>query len=145
MRRRAGLRTRLDRLEKRLERRPLPRIIFALYPHENAGEITGYQAGNVTVLRLDNESAEACAKRAWTLQPGAVAIAALYEKPARTRSQADWEALGHRTYAKAANAPEGLQIESSDPYALAGIGRRASDAELWKLGALPGPPERPSS
>ena len=76
--RRAGLMTRLAKLERRQMRRAIPKLVFALDDREHAGEITGYRLGNVTFLRRDCETAEEALTRAFELQPDAASAAALY-------------------------------------------------------------------
>lgn len=76
--RRAGLKTRLAKLESGQHRRPLPRLVFTLDDHEQAGEVTGYRLGNVSILRLAGETAEQTLARAFSLQPNAANAAALY-------------------------------------------------------------------
>lgn len=70
--------SRLSKLEGATNRRPLPRLVFTLDDHEQAGEVTGYRLGNVTILRLANETAEQTLARAFSLQPNAANAAALY-------------------------------------------------------------------
>jgi len=78
VRSRAAILTRLERLERRNTARPFPRLIFALDERQGAGEVTGYQVGNLTVLRVRGETAKQCAARAFALQPAATSAAALY-------------------------------------------------------------------
>jgi hypothetical protein len=68
--------TRLAKLERQTKRRGIPKIVFVL--GEDAGEVTGYRLGNVTILRVPGETAEQCQRRAFELQPNAASAAALY-------------------------------------------------------------------
>lgn len=74
--RRAGLMTRLAKLERQTKVRGIPKLVFTL--GEDAGEVTGYRLGNVTILRLAGETADECQRRAFDLQPHAASAAALY-------------------------------------------------------------------
>lgn len=131
MARRAGLRAKIERLEQRRQRPTLPRFILALNPTELAGEIVGYAANNVTFLRLDNEPIEACRERAKAASDAPFLIA-LYSRE------------GVYSATSTAEAPQTAAPEArSDPHALANVGRVAGREELWRIGAIPGPPERP--
>jgi hypothetical protein len=74
----ATLKARIARLERRKTRRAFPKLVFALDAYQDVGEVTGYRLNNVTVIRLAGETAEQCANRAFSLQPGTPTAAALY-------------------------------------------------------------------
>lgn len=78
MRQRMTLLKRIERLEGRKKRRPLPKLVFALDAYQQAGEVTGYRLGNVSILRLAGETADECRHRAFELQPNAPSAATLY-------------------------------------------------------------------
>lgn len=79
MRKRTALLSRLERLERQqVGKRRWPRVVFAIYGSPDEAIIGYADRGDASVLRLDNETAEGCARRAFALQPGAVTIAAIY-------------------------------------------------------------------
>lgn len=127
---RAGLRTRLDRLERQRFRRPFPRIVMAIYgmPFES---IIGYRAGKLTVLRAPDEPLDALQARAWALT-ASFALETLY----------DAVRAGQGEVAKPDDAPTAVAAPPH-PFALAGIGRKATREELEQMGAIRVPPERP--
>lgn len=128
-----ALKERIARLERQRDRRPFPRVIFGIYDKEDTNIIgfAGERAGNrIDVMRVAGEPLAACEARAWELV-GSPSLFALYS-PASAR-QSDVPAPAH------APAPEPAPI---DPFALAGIGKRASRQQLIEMGAIPVPPER---
>lgn len=74
---RAGLRTRLARIERHKVRRKLPRVVLAIY-NRGDEDVMGFSAGKVSVMRLPGEPLQALQARAWELT-GAVTLATLYE------------------------------------------------------------------
>lgn len=143
MRKRTALLARLERLERQQQRRPLPRLVFKLCPQEQAGEIVGFNVGNVHVVREAGETAEQCAARAFALTPTAVAIAAVYAEQPRSRQEREEARSATQPAPDTATASGGAPSESGDPFALAGIGRKATTDELWFAGWTRGPAERP--
>ncbi len=128
-----GLATRLARLEKRLTtRRPLRRIVFGIYPDEPQGELEGMEGGGVRVMRAAGEALDAFRTRALAEIPSRIVVSLLGPSPAPAAAPP-----APRT-APTMWAPQ----PGPDPFALAGIGRRASRAELEQMGALWVPPER---
>lgn len=128
-----ALRARIARLEARLERRPFPRLVAHLYNHDPESIIGfgGDRAGTrISVVRLACEPLAACEARAWELI-GSHFLFALY-RPQKGVGGDD---------AAPADAPS-PQPTRVDPWALAGIGREATRAELEKAGAIPFPVER---
>ena len=136
-----ALKSRLDRLEQRITRRAPPRIVFRIHDRDD-GEVTGYRAGNVAVVRSEGETAQTCANRAFELQPSAGFIAAIYAK--RPWSADEREEAPQRC-AVTADAPTASDGQQIDPYDVGqpGIGRIASREELERMGAIAVPPERP--
>lgn len=138
MARRTGLRTRLARLESRRAERHIPRVVFTVYDRSDAdilGAIGGATA-NITILRQPGETQAELCERAFATA-GGQSIALLYARPSAASEQN--EAQATQTAVNAQNASDGLP---SDPYALAGIGRRATRAELERSGLFRVPPER---
>lgn len=137
---RAALLSRVKRLERRIVRRPLPRVILALYEQEEAGEIVGFAVGNLRVLREGHESVDDCAKRAFELgrTPFIAAIYAHRPSSAVGRDDSDFGAM---TDADAPAEPSGPEI---DEYAVGqpGIGAVADREALIRMGAIRVPPER---
>lgn len=129
MARRAGLRARLARLEKRLGRRkPMPTIVTGIYDTSGA-EVIGLEGNGVAVMRAGPlESPGALASRCATLT-GARVLKTLYA-PSLPKSE---------PVAAPAPVPEAAPV---DPWALAGIGRKADRATLERMGAIAVPPER---
>lgn len=128
MRRRAGLLTRLERVERRKRAKRFPRIVLHVGEREEA-EIIGYQAGNVTLLRNGPiEPLGELQARAWGLGSTA-ALFALYVRPTAPESKV----------AEPIAAPP-----AAEPWVepVPGVGRRASRDELIKAGGIPVPPER---
>lgn len=128
-----ALRERIARLERQRDRRPFPRVIFGIYDKEDADIIgfAGDRAGTrIDVMRLAGEPLEACEARAWELV-GSPSLFTLYS-PASAR-QSSVAAPAH------APAPEPAPV---DPFALAGVGKRASRQQLIQMGVIPVPPER---
>lgn len=130
MPRRTGLRTRLARLELRASRRkPLPVIVAAIHSDEAPGEVLGMEGLGVAVMRAAGEPTAALAARAATLT-GARILKTLYgPSPAKIEPVAPAPARP-------------AEASPVDPWALAGIGRRATRQELIEMGALAVPPER---
>lgn len=136
MARRTGLRSRIERLEAQRSRRPLPRLVLRLCPQEDAGEIVGFQVGNLHVVRKAEETVADCAARAFALAPTVPFIAAVHAKRPRTARERDERE-------EAARCPaEPLAASGGPPEPVAGVGRVASRAELERFGAIPIPPER---
>lgn len=131
--RRTGIRTRLARLEKRLfARRPFPAVFMAVYPDANPAPLLGYEGNGMRVMGEPGEPLGELQARAATLT-GARFLCALYgpemAAPAPVATPRTPPAMW-----KPAPGP--------DPWALAGIGRKASRAELERMGAIAVPPER---
>jgi hypothetical protein len=142
MAKRTGLRARIVRLESRKNRRPLPRLIYALYPHEDAGEPTGYMAGNVAFVRGPDETLEQCAERGFAT--GATHLVASYARaPCHKPRECEEDLSGRPGAADATKVRHAPSNPLDDYYARAGIGIEATPEQLWEMGALPGPPERP--
>jgi hypothetical protein len=79
MAKRAGLRSRLDRLERRQVRPEFPRLVFRLCEQEEAGEIVGFNVGaSLYVPRLAGETKDDCATRAFALSPSSPCIFAVH-------------------------------------------------------------------
>jgi hypothetical protein len=106
----------------------LPRITLALYGR-TADEIIGYRAGKLVAMRTPGEPLAELQDRAWALG-SAFMLEALYRPENRPSAVAVPSALPP------------VPAEQADPFALAGIGRRASREELERMGAIPVPPER---
>ena len=129
MPKRAALRTRIERLERRKTRRPFPRLILAIYgqPPES---VIGYRNRGVVAMRTPGEPLDALEARAWELG-SAFILEALYRPENRPSA------------AVTAMASDPLMpAERGDPFALAGIGREATAEELLAMGAVRLPPER---
>lgn len=131
--RRTGIRTRLARLEKRLaKRRPFPAVFMSVYPDANPGPLLGYEGNGVRVMAEPGEALGELQARAATAT-GARFLCALYGP----------ETAAPAPVAAPRTPPAMWKPEPGpDPFALAGIGRRASRAELERMGALWVPPER---
>lgn len=129
--RRTGLHVRLARLEGRRGNRPLALLILdTVYPEDATGDVIGAEAGDVHVERRAGEPLSDLLRRAYA-ETGAMHYAARYpENPADLAPPAPEPAPA---------LPEGAQ---DDPWALAGIGRRATRSELERMGAAWLPPER---
>jgi hypothetical protein len=128
MKMRAGLRARLGRLEERLAERCFPHVIYRLYSHEDAGESTGYTAGNVTFLRGPDETLEQCAERAFAAT-GTVCLVATYSHAPRWTPPEREEAVSGALAAADATEPHGPQNPLDAYFEMAGIGREASAEE----------------
>ena len=123
------LKARIERLERRTKRRPFPRLILAVYG-QPLQSIIGYRNRGVVAMRTPGEPLDALEARAWELG-SAFILEALYRPENRPSAVAE----------PVSSAP--IQIAPEDPFALAGIGRRASPAELLASGAVRLPtPER---
>lgn len=85
MARRTGLRTRLERLERRQDQPELPRLVFKLCEQEEAGEVVGFNVGaGVYVPRLAGETEDDCADRAFAISPSSACIFAVHaDRPER--------------------------------------------------------------
>lgn len=129
-----ALKARLAKLEQRKFGRWL-RLVYKLHPNEDAGEIVGFAAGNVTFLREAGESEADCAARAFRLAPGQPCLAAIHAKPPRSARETHPRALACPTPANAPEAPSGAEF---DPFELSGIGRTATRAELERMGSSSG-------
>lgn len=141
MARRSGLLERVKRLEERRKSRPLPRIVLAMRGTID-GHIIGYAGNGVSVLRGDNEAAADCAARCFQLT-GAAMLQTLYSAEGRQSAASAEDALSPiPSRPEPVAASDGPENEPSDPFALAGIGRKASRAELERFGAIPIPAER---
>ena len=140
--RRAGLRTRLARLEREGQARSLPLVISNVYDHFEA-EVIGYrgQSGNtwVSCLRGPGETLAALQDRAFATI-ATINLAAIYSADARQSEPDDDLPPSPVTGLSVFASP--CVGNPTDPFALAGIGRRASRAELERMGALPVPAER---
>lgn len=136
IRQNATLAARIAKLERRKERPALPRISVSIHPNDIMGEPVGWRAGNVTFLRLEGEALQACQARALAAT-AAPFIFALYG-PQEGRGAAPSSPIP----TKGANSPDEPQIEPSNPFERAGIGRRATADELWHAGWTRGPAER---
>jgi hypothetical protein len=133
--RRQGLRTRLARLESQRSERRIPKVFARVYDDADC-DIVGLYADSgcarVTVLRQGpSEPLEALCARAASMT-GSHTFAALYARQSAPERVPGPSELPTHT--------EGPQ-SAPDPFALAGIGRQATRAELRKmLGGVP--PER---
>lgn len=129
MSRHLGLRTRVKRRLKRLgNRKPLPVIITGIYDNPGA-EVIGLQGNGVAVMRAGpQEPLGTLASRCATLT-GACILKTLYAAPA----------VKIERVAAPAPPPEAVPV---DPWALAGIGVRATRQQMIEMGALAVPPER---
>lgn len=135
------LKARLAKLERRTIRPEMPRTIIALCPQEEAGEIVGYLAGNLHILREPNESAKDCASRAFSLAPSCLYLVAMYAKPARSAVEREERLAARWATPEPPPPPDEPEI---DPYAVGqpGIGSIASRELLERMGAVPVPFER---
>lgn len=131
--RRQGLRTRLERLERRVVRRSFPRVVSGLYGNVDA-DVIGAEANGVTVLRQPGEPVSDLHCRAFAMT-GALCLVSL-TVVARAAPEQDDTPSCHLTTAP---APEGT---TSAVNGVPGIGRIASRAELEKMGAIAVPPAR---
>ena len=123
------LKARIERLERRKTRRPFPRLILAIYG-QSLESIIGYRNRGVVAMRAPGEPLDALEARAWELG-SAFILEALY-RPENRPSAA--------VAAKVSDPP--MLAERADPFALAGIGRKATAEELLAMGAVRVPPER---
>lgn len=90
MAKRAGLRTRLERLERKQVRHEFPRFVLALCGQEEAGEVVGFNVGaSLYVPRLAGESEADCAARAFALSPSSPCIAAVHANRPERAAQRD--------------------------------------------------------
>ncbi len=135
----AGLKLRLARLERQSMARRLPRIIAHIYemdPNTIVGFRGGGTLGDNHCDRAIGESVNDCATRAF-IQCNATFIAARYAS--QDAPEDDSPPSPGNGPSEAASPSVGIP---ANPYTLAGIGRRASRAELERMGALSVPPER---
>lgn len=131
MNRHSGLLNRLRRLEaRRKTRRAMPVIIMGIYSEEQPGPVIGIEGGGVRVRRKEGEPIEALRARAAAEIPARFATM-LYGAPTARQSAVPAPA--------ATPAPQPAPV---NPWALAGVGRQATQEELVRMGAIPVPPER---
>lgn len=131
--RRAGLRRRLEKLEsKRLAGRPKLRVIHAIADFDPEAMVA-LEAGSVVVERLPSEPLAVFQARAWEIA-GSGFLAARYAASERAEQV--------ETARPFPVAPEAPIAALSDPFALAGIGRTATQAELIGMAAIRVAPER---
>lgn len=130
MSRHLGLRTRVKRRLKRLgNRKHLPTIVTGVYDNPGA-EVIGLEGNGVAVIRAgQQESLGALASRCATLT-GARVLKSLYA-PSLPKIE---------PVAPAPARP--AEASPVDPWALAGIGRKATRDELIRMGAIAVPVER---
>lgn len=136
---RSALATRLARLEARHRRRPEPRaIVYGVFDATDA-DIVGVRVGGETFVRASDEAASGLYARAAARYPRHVQMT-LYgpDIAAREEVHSPWRI----EVDEAARREAEPLPEPPDPFALAGIGRRATREELERMGAIPFPPER---
>lgn len=136
IRRNATFRARLERLERKQRRDPLPRIFLAICPQDNPGPIVGFKAGNLYVEREVGESETSLRERAAVTTGALFLIAAYAERPLSAAERAH-----SRSASPAPVEPSGTL--SGSEIDLGGIGRKATADELWHAGWTRGPAERP--
>ena len=129
----AALKSRLVRLELKSQARRLPRVIAYIYDMKPS-EIVGFRGGGTfgenQCDRASGEAVNDLASRSFDLV-GSTFLAAVY-----ARHSAGGED------STASPSPTAPSASDRAPADLGGIGRRASRAELERMGALPVPPER---
>lgn len=127
----ATLAARIARVEARQRaKRPLPRLAFRISP-EDAPEtaIAGYRSlDGFQIARNPGEALSDLLTRAWIEAGDATALFAVY-------------AAGEPPPARDSGC-ELPKPTPHDPWALAGVGRRATDAELERMGVIAIRPER---
>ena len=132
----AALKSRLVRLERKSQARRLPRVIAYIYDMKPS-EIVGFRGGGTfgenQCERQPGESLNDCAARAFD-SVGSTFLAAEYPRPSAAEDD-----LPHPP---SSDDPSGSDGSDRAPADLGGIGRRATRAELERMGALPVPPER---
>lgn len=133
--RRAGLRARLEKLEsKRQSARRFRRVIYSIVGTE-LDDCLGFQAGNLAVLRNPGESMTDCAKRAFA-STGCVVIGSILPKSGSGSAAESEEAV--KPSLPATNVGSALREAPSDPFALAGVGKRATAEQLARMiGGVP--------
>lgn len=136
IRQNASLRARIARLEQRQVRFDFPRLVFRIYPFQ-AGEIVGFNVGNLYVARLAGETEAELIERTFLLSPSSPCIFAVHAERAEDAAEAGDSASPSHAPAEQSGALGGSEID------LAGIGRRATAEELWNAGWTRGPAERP--
>lgn len=132
MRHHSDLLKRLRRLEGRLRERRILRVVMRVFDQTDdqvIGVFGDKDGARVTVLRQPGEALDALEARAFAMIGGSF-LGTLYAaserpEPAHTR----------------AHVPEAS--ETPPAANLSGIGRRATRAELERMGVIPVPPERP--
>lgn len=136
--RRVGLQARLDKLEsKRRTGTRFRRVIYGVFG-ASVEDAIGFQAGNVHYMRADGESAHDAAQRAF--ESGSRVIGVILPLLGSGGAQEGVEAL--EPSQSPTDAPDACGAAPRDPFALTGIGRRASRAELVRMGVIANPPER---
>lgn len=123
-----ALRARIERLEARKIAKRFPRIVLHVGDREEA-DLIGYRLqSGLSVMRAPEEALEALRARCWSLEPS-LTLAALY-RPA-TAPQTDL-------------AEPSAPLPAAEPWVepVAGVGRRATRAELERMAAIAVPPER---
>lgn len=75
--RRAGLQTRLARLEKRNAVRRLPQVVLAIMDCD-LGDCLGFTVDGLAIYREANESAADCASRCFAMPGTRIAIMAIH-------------------------------------------------------------------
>lgn len=128
----ATLTARVRRLEtQNRSRRPKPPIIFTVYPDQPCGGIIGLAGmAGATVDRGWSEPLADLARRARAALGGARVMIARYAPSVAPQPPLPTP------------VPPPPEPKPSDPYALAGIGREATRAELERMGYIDMPPER---
>lgn len=131
MTRHATLAARIARLERAKRPRSLPRMVFTLYDQEDA--VAGFSGPSGEVVEREPfEAVTALSARAWAIIGGhsmwATYPDAVWDEP---------EEVPPNIVAMGWTEPEPIKPEPVDPFALAGIGRRATPEELARMGVAP--------
>lgn len=130
MRGNTALAARIARLERALAPRPLPRLAFLIHQDDvPETAIEGFRTCEGTrIPRNPGEALSDLLRRAWG-QPGiGLSLFACYPPDAEP--------------VPAEPQPNVGTPAEPDPFALAGIGREATVAELTRMGIIPSPAER---
>ncbi len=138
----ANIRARIVRLEQRKKARQFPRMTFGLFDRDDS-EIIGAEAdivgsSPIHVMRLPDEATSALIQLAYNVT-GALSLRIVYAQARQSAAEREERRSAAHAAPDTVMASGGPEI---DPDALAGIGRRATDAELWASGCTRGPPER---
>lgn len=120
----SGLAKRLDRLEARDRPRRLPRMAFIIHEEDAPSDhVVAFKAFNgPEVPRLPGEALSALLARAWATPGTGSAMFAVYAHKSKLEQPEE------------VPAEPTQPLMPDDPYALAGIGRRATKAELNRMG-----------